>query len=187
MQRWIGRVFVCGAVLFMAGCSEPPVKEHDAAVAAIAAAKSDGAALYAADDLAAAETALKHYDEFVAQRDYKQALGSALDARDRAVDAAHTTTSKRASLQTEAAALQKTLEAAVAGIDTQLKTPRAKGARSAVALRQTRKAATTAMQEARKDLDAGRLLEAVKRLVAANADVNRDSSSAEDATKKARK
>lgn len=179
---------MCSVVLFMAGCSEPPVKEHDAAVAAVAAARAGGADLYAADDLAAADAALKHYDEFVSQRDYKQALSSALDASDRAVDATKASATKQASLRAEAGELQRSLDAALVALDAQIKAPRPKtGARTTAALRQTRKVAATAMQEARKDLEAGRLTSAIKRLVAANADVKRDSSRPEDDGKKLKK
>jgi hypothetical protein len=80
MRRWIERIVVGGALFFMTGCSEPPVKEHDQAVSAIAAARTAGAPDYAADEFAAAEASLKRCDEFVTQRDYKQALGAAIDS-----------------------------------------------------------------------------------------------------------
>ena len=79
--------FAC-AVFAMTGCSEPPSKEHDQAVAAIAAADRAGAAQFAATDLGDARAALAKYDGYVADRDYKLALATAIDARDRAYPSA---------------------------------------------------------------------------------------------------
>src|SRR5690606_23255882 len=70
------------------GCAEPPRKEMDQAQGAIDAARAAGADVYAADSLSEAITALTRADEAVAQRDYRQALSHALDARERAQAAA---------------------------------------------------------------------------------------------------
>lgn len=74
--------------LAVVACAEPPEREYHQAQGAIEAAKAAGAATYATEELAAAETALKRYDEAVAQRDYRQALNHALDSRERASAAA---------------------------------------------------------------------------------------------------
>lgn len=74
--------------LAVIACAEPPAREYHQAQGAIEAAKAAGAEVYAAEELAAAETALKRYDEAVAQRDYRQALNHALDSRERASAAA---------------------------------------------------------------------------------------------------
>ncbi len=176
MRRGWVRISVGGLLLFfMAGCSEPPAKEHDQAVAAIAAARSAGAATYATEDLAAAEASLKRYDGFVAQRDYKQALNSALDARDRSYDAAKTATAKRNELRAEATRLMGVLDAALETADAELKAPRSPAAAKRVTkLRQTRKATVLAMQEARAELTSGELQTAVRRLGDAIAALNRD-------------
>jgi hypothetical protein len=54
-------------------------------------------------------------------------------------------------------------------------------------LRQTRKAATTAMQEARTQIESGLLLKAVQRLTDATAAVKRDSAALEEAARKPKK
>lgn len=74
--------------LAVVACSEPPQREYHQAEGAIEAAKAAGAEVYAPEELAAAQTALKRYDEAVAQRDYRQALNHALDSRERASAAA---------------------------------------------------------------------------------------------------
>lgn len=188
MRRVCGRVAVLGVLCVIAGCSEPPKKEHDQAAASIAAARTAGAATYAADDLAAADATLKRYDEFVAERDYKQALSAALDARDRGLEAAKAATAKQTSLRADADLLLTTLETALAAVDVQLKTTRPRAMAKAVAkLRQTRKATTLDMQEARSQLAAGQLTQAGKRLVDATAALKRDSDALDDAAKKMKK
>lgn len=74
--------------LVFVACAEPPEREYHQAVGAIEAAKAAGAAIYAPEELADAETALVRYDEAVKQRDYRQALNHALDSRERASAAA---------------------------------------------------------------------------------------------------
>jgi len=172
----------------MAGCSEPPTKEHDQAVAAIEAARTAGALSYAADELAAAAASLKRYDDLVAQRDYKQALSAALDARDRAFESAKSATTKQASLRTEADRLLKSLDTAMAVADADIKASRpASAAKRADKLRQTRKAAAVAVQEARTQVASGELTKAVKRLVDATAAMKRDIASLEAVIKKPQK
>ncbi len=157
-------------------------------MAAIDTARTAGASAYAADQLTAAEASLKRYDDLVADRDYKQALSAALDARDRAFDAAKSATARQASLRSEADQLLKSLDAAVAAADADLKASRsASAARRADKLRLTRKAAASAMQEARTMMTAGELTKAVKRLVDANAAMKRDIASLEAVVKKPQK
>ena len=71
-----------------AGCSEPPQKEIDRAQQAIDSARAAGAEQYAPDTFAAATAALKQSHEAVDQRDYRLALSRAVDASDRAQEAA---------------------------------------------------------------------------------------------------
>jgi hypothetical protein len=172
----------------MTGCSEPPVKEHDQAVAAIASARTAGAVTYAAADLKAAEASLTRYDEFVAQRDFKQALSAALDARDRAFEAATAAAKQQTALRVEADTLLTSLEQSITAADTLLKSARARAlAKPADALRRTRKATTVAMQEARTLLASGELSRAVRRLTDATAALKRDSVALDDASKKLKK
>lgn len=69
-------------------CGTPPEREYHQAEGAIEAARAAGADVYAPEELAAAQTALKRYDDAVKIRDYRQALNHALDARERASAAA---------------------------------------------------------------------------------------------------
>jgi hypothetical protein len=85
MQRLI--VGLC-ALALCAACSEPPQKEIDQAQGALDAARAAGAAEYASTEFAAAVTALNQAHEAVAQRDYRLALSHAINASERAQNAA---------------------------------------------------------------------------------------------------
>ena len=74
-------------VLLISGCSGPPQKEIDQAQAAIDAARGAGAERYASSEYGAAAAALQKAHAAVDQRDYRQALNYAIDARQRAADA----------------------------------------------------------------------------------------------------
>lgn len=157
-------------------------------MAAITAARAAGAATYAADELAAADASLKRFDDFVTQRDYKQALSTALDARDRGLEASKAATAKQAALRAQANTLLTTLETALTSVDALLKPTRPRAlARVVDKLKQTRKATALAMQEARTQLSAGQLTPATRRLVDATAQLKRDSDALEDAIKKIKK
>ena len=69
---------------------------------AIDAARAAGADQYARDEFAAAEDALKRAHEAVAQRDYRQALNNALDARERAQTAAKESVDRKATARADA-------------------------------------------------------------------------------------
>lgn len=185
MRRAIERAAVVGVLFFIAGCSEPPNKERDQAVSAIAAAQTAGAVTYATDELAAAQASLTRFDGLVAQHEYKQALSAALDARDRAFEAAKAAAAAQTALRAQADQLLNAMAAAIAVADADLKTAASAGAaRRADRLRQTRKASVTAMQDARTLLSAGELTKAVKRLVDANAALKRDIAALEPQLKK---
>lgn len=72
----------------LAACSAPPQKEVDLAQGAIDAARAAGAEQYAPEEVAAANVSLQEAHDAVAQRDYRLALTRALDAHDRALEAA---------------------------------------------------------------------------------------------------
>ena len=74
-------------LLAAAGCSEPPQKEIDQAQAAIDLAKNADAERFAAEEYTAATTGLAKARAAVEQRDYRQALSYAIDARQRAQSA----------------------------------------------------------------------------------------------------
>jgi hypothetical protein len=100
--------------------------------------------------LQAAEDSLKRYDEAVAQGDYRLALNYAIDARDRAFEAAKQASNDKAAarsqaerLATEFEVLLKRAEARVAGAG-----PRPGGA-TAERLRTIAKSGPALLQEAR--------------------------------------
>lgn len=94
--------FAVLAALMGAACADPPDKEMQQAQTAIDAARAGGADLYAKDEFTAAQDALKHATEAVAQRDYRLALNNALDARERAQNAAREAADRKSAARTSA-------------------------------------------------------------------------------------
>ena len=90
------------AALMSSACGTPPDKEIQQAQGAIDAAKAVGAEQYAPDEFAAAQAALAHAQDAVAQRDYRLALNHALDSRERAQRAAKEAASQQAVLRSAA-------------------------------------------------------------------------------------
>jgi hypothetical protein len=76
------------AALAGAACGDPPEKELQQAQTAIDAARTAGAEQFARDEYLAAQDSLKRANDAVGQRDYRLALNLALDARERAQNAA---------------------------------------------------------------------------------------------------
>jgi len=163
--RRLTRIVVVVA-LALYGCSEPPQKEIDQAQAAIDAAKASGAEAYAAETYNAAVTALQKAHESVDQRDYREALNFAIDARQRAGEAAQETATAKAHSRTAAEKLVTDCSARVSQLDTGIKV--AEGVH--VSPRDLRTARTTladaegALQETRKSMDAGNYAEVVTSL-----------------------
>jgi hypothetical protein len=85
-----------------AACGDPPDKEMEQAQGAIDAARAVGADQYAREEFTAAEDALKHSHTAVDQRDYREALNAALDARERAQAAARESVNKKATARADA-------------------------------------------------------------------------------------
>ena len=90
------------AALAATACGDPPEKEMQQAQGAIDAARAAGADQYAADEFAAAQAALQRANDAVGQRDYRLALNHALDARERAQNAAKQAADGKAIARTEA-------------------------------------------------------------------------------------
>src|SRR5438093_13628225 len=90
------------AALAATADGDPPEKEMQQAQGAIDAARAAGADQYAAEEYAAAQAALKRANEAVEQRDYRLALNHALDARERAQNAAKQAADGKAVARTEA-------------------------------------------------------------------------------------
>jgi hypothetical protein len=136
-------------------CSDPPTNERQQADAAIAAARAADAATYAPTELNAATAALSQYEAAVAQRDYRQALNLALEARDDAYEALKHATDEKANqraewqrLETSTEALIKTANARLGGTSLPRPSPAA-----ADHIRAAAKNATSALQEARTRVD----------------------------------
>jgi membrane protein involved in colicin uptake len=111
---------VCAVVLF-AACSEPPKKEIDQAQQAIDNARQAGAEQYAPEEFAAATSALQQAREAVDQRDYRLALSRAVDASDRAQEAARAAAENKAKARSQAEAAINTTNASVMHLQARLK------------------------------------------------------------------
>src|SRR5205823_5583629 len=83
----VRRLLITVLLFAAAGCSEPPQKEIDQAQAAVDLARTGGADTYAAEEYAAAVAGLQKAHASVDERDYRQALSYAIDARQRAQNA----------------------------------------------------------------------------------------------------
>jgi hypothetical protein len=154
--------------LTLAACSAPPAKERHQAEGALAAARAADAAIYAQQELADAEAALQRYDEAVAQRDYRLALDHAIEARDRAFDAARLAGDRKAAARSQAERLLAELHALASAADARLAgagrgNVRVTGA-AADRLRAAAQDASSAMQEARTLIDRQAFLDAIQRL-----------------------
>jgi hypothetical protein len=154
----------CAALFLatLAGCAAPPQKEMDQAEGAIATARAAGAAQYAAAEFTAAETALQRSHEAAGQRDFRQSLNHALDARERAQNAAREAADKKAVARGLAeraiTAAELSLATAQQRLGAELATPPPTGRRSAPhaaafkALQAAAASANVALQEARSHL-----------------------------------
>jgi uncharacterized protein DUF4398 len=92
---------------------DPPDREIQQAQAAIDTARAAGADKYAAEEYAAAVTALANAKAAVEQRDYRLALNDALDSRERAETAAAQAAEGQAAARTAA---ERALAAAAAAV-----------------------------------------------------------------------
>jgi len=145
------RLAAAGCLAVLAStCSEPPVKERAQAEGALAAARAAGAATYAPEELQGATAALAKYDDAVTRRDYRQALNSALDARDRAYEAAKQSANAKAAARSQAERLVADVTTLSATAGTKLSGP--VGGRpaepAAEKLRAAMRSAGPALQEA---------------------------------------
>lgn len=109
--------------ILSAGCAEPPNREMNQAQGAIDAARAAGADKFAAQEFTAAVDALKRSEEAVAAGDYRQALGHAIDSRERAQNAAKAAVDGRTEARGQA---ERTISEAATLLDraqTELKAP----------------------------------------------------------------
>lgn len=152
------------AALSGAACGAPPDREMQQAQEAVDAARAAGADRFAREEFAAAEDALKRSHDAVEQRDYRQALNTALDARERAQAATKEAADRKAAARTDA-------ERALTSADNLLQDTRARvkaaetsrtAAKALTAARKSIADAATAMQEAHATFDRGDYLAAVE-------------------------
>jgi colicin import membrane protein len=163
------------AAIAGAACGDPPDKEMQQAQGAIDAARAAGADQYAHDEFTAAEDALKRAREAVDQRDYRQALNSALDARERAQTAAKDSVDGKAKARVDAEKALAEATTALSDARTRLKSIEASATRSIGGMRAVagaRKAIASEeadVQEARAAFDKGDYRAAIDKAAAATA------------------
>jgi len=146
-------VFVAAFVAISIACSTPPDKERHQAEGAIAAARAADAAIYAADVLAIAETALSGYDAAVAQRDYREALRLALEARESAFRAARKASDEKAAVRSRAEQLVAELTTLLTPVAPSSEVRPAGGPRSAGETSPAAVATPPLLQDARSKLE----------------------------------
>ena len=164
MARSGAYALIC-AIAFSVACSEPPQKEIDRAQGAIDAARAAGADQYAAEAFTAATSALQQAHEAVQQRDYRLALSRALDANERALEAAREGANGKVRARGEAEGLLSATATSIQQLQTKVKA--AEAARLPAAQlergRRLRGDAEQALQEARAAMKEGNYLAAMKR------------------------
>ena len=145
------RCTILSAVVLFAACSEPPRKEIDRAQEAIEAARRAGAEQYAPETFAAATAALLQSNQAVEQRDYRLALSLAVDASDRAQEAARAAADRKAKARTDTEAALNTANALVMQLQARVKVAEQARvpARELSPARITLKDAEAALQKAR--------------------------------------
>jgi hypothetical protein len=156
MRRLSVLLCTIALVVLTAGCSEPPQKEIDRAQQAIDQARAAGAEQYAPDTFAAATDALKQSHEAVDQRDYRLALSRAVDASDRAQEAAKEAADNKAKARQSTEATISAANAALMQLQARIKTAADAHVppRDLSEARDTAADAATALQKARAALTA---------------------------------
>ena len=149
-------------LLVSVACSaSPPQKELDRAQGAIDAARAAGAELYARETYTAATSALQQAHDAVSQNDTRLALTRALDAYDRAQEAARGAADGKARARSEAEAAVTGAAAAVQRLNTRITTEAARVPRAELpAARKAHKDAEATLQKVRASLNTGGYLEA---------------------------
>jgi hypothetical protein len=162
--RAAAHALIC-AIAFSVACSEPPQKEIDRAQGAIDAARAAGADQYATEAYNAATSALQQAHEAVQQRDYRLALSRALDANERALEAAKEGANGKVRARTEAEGLLTMTATSIQQLQTKLKAAEAARvpAPQLEGGRRLRNDAERALQEARAMVKEGNYLAAMKR------------------------
>ncbi|MBM3770629.1 MAG: DUF4398 domain-containing protein [Acidimicrobiia bacterium] len=111
----LGFVLLGPALVLIVACGgQPPEKEMQQAEGAIEAARAAGAPEYAADEFGAAVKALERARRAAVDRDYRQSLNDALDARDRAKTSARQAADNMAAARVDA---DRSVAAAAASLE----------------------------------------------------------------------
>ncbi|MCB9357924.1 MAG: hypothetical protein H6506_02305 [Calditrichaeota bacterium] len=157
-------------LLFLAGCAEPPKAEADAANAALQAAKTAEADVYAGqaftaarDTLNAALAAVKEQDgKFALFRNYDAAKAQLVKASEMANQSGQAAAAEKERIKTELTGMQEQLVAALAAADTALmKAPVGKGNKADIELiKSDLSAARTAFDAAVAEFNQGKYLPA---------------------------
>ena len=156
--------FACVLSLSLAltACSgSPPQKELDRAQGAIDAARAAGAETYATEAYRAATSLLQQAHDAVTQSDYRLALTRALDAHDRAQEAARGAADGKAHARSEAEAAMTAATAAVQRLHTRITAEAARVPKNAMpGLKKYATSADETLQKARAALNTGGYLDA---------------------------
>jgi hypothetical protein len=164
LAQSLGAHAFIGALLLCAACSEPPQKEIDRAQGAIDAARAAGADQYAPEAFTAATSALQQAHQAVEQRDYRLALSRALDANERALEAAKDAANGKVRARSEVDGLLTMTSASVQQLRTKLQAAEAARLPDLERARKLRADAQRALQEARAAVKDGNYLVAKDRL-----------------------
>jgi hypothetical protein len=155
MSRLRARHLLLALIVLAAACSAPPEKEMSVAQGAIEAARAAGAEQYAAENYRLAVEALERSRQVALDRDYRLSLNLALDARERAIEAAKEAAQNKGTVRLDVERMLAALAPALTQAEVQLgaaETARVP-AESLVEPRQTVASATQAVQEARAALE----------------------------------
>jgi hypothetical protein len=184
MRRLSAMLCTVFCAIVLSGCSEPPQREINRAQGAIDAARSAGAEQYAPEALAAATSALQQSREAVDQRDYRLALSRAVDAYDRAQEAARLAADSKARARTDAETAINAANVALQQLETHLKAAEAAHVplRDVAQARRTAKDAAATLQKARALLSGGNYLEAVTSVNGLQAPIRAQIAAVEQAT-----
>jgi hypothetical protein len=178
-----GLAVVVAATLLAAGCAQPPTDAVNAARAALETARTDEAADYAAESLAAAEEAVAALDAelkaqgdaFALTRSYKKAAELAAAAQAAAETASADAKAGREATMNEASAQYEAAKASLAETAEMIdKAPKGKGTQADI---DAMKADLAGVEAGFADFDAafsaGRYKEALAKAEAANGTLNR--------------
>src|SRR3954470_6757381 len=121
-RRGLALLFVLFCLPVLSCADDPPDKEMQQAQAEIDVARKAGADDYAREEIAAAEQALTNAREAVGDRDYRLALTSALDSRERARTAQTQAEEKKLVARAQAERAIKDVSAVLARTQSRLQT-----------------------------------------------------------------